>query len=1080
MSQSGSKDGSSVGFQPAGFFALRTPLLPFDELAKWSDGLEAPSAIGDAARLETAIAADRERLRARLRDALARPEVREALFVASPSLEERLPDWLREPDGKSGQKVERAVIRYFVRMAARPTPFGIFAGGSVGKLNTQTSLVLEPLAAYRRHTRLDMDYLCELTDRLERDSAIREALTYRPNSSLYEAAGRLRYVEARLRDRVRSHHLIVVDPDEYLTATLERARGGASPAALAAGLADADPEITLDEAREYVNELIDSQVLVSELSPSVTGPEPIHGLIATLAENAGAAKVTETLEHVRALLAAVDADEPGVPPARYRAAAESLEALPAKVELARLFQVDMVKPTVQATLGENVVAEVRRGVEVLHRLSPTDGPDRLESFRSAFSERYGDREVPLVEALDEEVGVGFERSSAPTADASPLLEGLLFLGGGNQTLRWTGREAYLLKKLEEALLAGADEIVLSSKDIDWLSAAEPPPLPDAFAVMATLAADSADALAKGDIRVLLKSVWGPPGATLLGRFCHGDEALCRDVEGLLRAEEALEPDAVFAEIVHLPEGRIGNILCRPVLREYDIPFLGRSGAAAERQIPVDDLRVSVVGQRVVLRSARLNREVLPRLTSAHNYSLRSLGVYKFLCALQLQGVAGSLSWTWGPLEAARFLPRVCTGRLVLSRARWLVERRELEELAKAQGPALFEAVQTWRAERKLPRRVVQADADNELLIDFDNVLSVEMFVNLVKDRGQVRLVELFPDPEQLCVRGPEGRFTHEIVVPFVSGRQPTRRARPGRVSADVAERSLPFGSDWLYAKLYTGNATADRVLRDTIGPLTHEALRAGIADRWFFIRYSDPDWHLRVRWHGDSTVLQTELLPRLRQAVHPLLKQGWIWRFQLDTYDRELDRYGGVEGTMLAERLFHADSEAVLAIVELLAGDEGADARWRLTLRGIDALLNDLGFDLDARLGVISRAREGFAREFRADTTYLKHQLGDKFRKQRKELEALLDAERDGDSPLTPGFEILRRRSQDSSPIVAELKEAEQGGRLTLPLAELAPSYVHMHANRLLRSAQRAQELVLYDSLKRIYESMVARSRRGE
>ena len=45
-----------------------------------------------------------------------------------------------------------------------------------------------------------------------------------------------------------------------------------------------------------------------------------------------------------------------------------------------------------------------------------------------------------------------------------------------------------------------------------------------------------------------------------------------------------------------------------------------------------------------------------------------------------------------------------------------------------------------------------------------------------------------------------------------------------------------------------------------------------------------------------------------------------------------------------------------------------------------------------------------------------------------------------------------------------------------MPLAELAPSYLHMHANRLLRSAQRAQELVLYDFLARLEESRAARS----
>ena len=85
---------------PSGFFAVRTPLLPFDELLAWSDGLEAASAGPDPAQLEAAYAADRARLRQRLRKVFARPETREALFVASPELEERFEVWLHEPDGR--------------------------------------------------------------------------------------------------------------------------------------------------------------------------------------------------------------------------------------------------------------------------------------------------------------------------------------------------------------------------------------------------------------------------------------------------------------------------------------------------------------------------------------------------------------------------------------------------------------------------------------------------------------------------------------------------------------------------------------------------------------------------------------------------------------------------------------------------------------------------------------------------------------------------------------------------------------------------------------------------------------------
>ena len=110
-------------FKPGGFFVLRSPLLPWNELERWSEDLEAAGA-PPAQRLE-ALARDQARLRARLQTALLRSEVREALFVASPALEGALDLWLREPESERGQGLELALARYYERMCGRAIPFGL-------------------------------------------------------------------------------------------------------------------------------------------------------------------------------------------------------------------------------------------------------------------------------------------------------------------------------------------------------------------------------------------------------------------------------------------------------------------------------------------------------------------------------------------------------------------------------------------------------------------------------------------------------------------------------------------------------------------------------------------------------------------------------------------------------------------------------------------------------------------------------------------------------------------------------------------------------------------------------------------
>ena len=1176
----------SLDFAPSGFFVFRTPLLPFEEVEAWSAGLAAPAAVEAAGgseplgagseplgaaseSLATAVAADRAMLRARLGALADRPEVREALFVASPSLAEALDIWRREPDGKKGRRAERALVRYFLRMASRATPFGLFSGCSTAVLEAgdarvaagdagdapengaaavaaaegatggassgadpalggpPTRLTLAPRAAYRRHTRLDMDYLFALCEELERDPGLRRELRYRPNSSLYRAGGRLRYAEARLDEKVRSHHLVAVEASDYLEATLERARGGARAADLAAALVtaddDAEIEISREDADAFMTELIDSQVLVSDLSPPVTGPEAIHDLVDHLAGLEAGQEAARRLAGARDALAELDAGGVGAPAERYLAIAADLEALPTKVEMARLFQVDMVKPPAEANLGREVMAEIVRGVDLLRRLSGRARQENLERFRKDFQERYGEqREAPLVEVLDEEIGIGFERASDVGAEASPLLRGLaLSPPAADTSYPWGPRQSVMLAKLHAAQAGGLQQIELTAEDLDRMapaSAGEPQTFPDAFQVVATVAAASPEALDRGEFQLLLSGVGGPSGARLLGRFCHAEELLCAQTRQHLQAEEALHPDAIFAEIVHLPQGRIGNILSRPVMRDYEIPFLGRSGAPEERQIPVTDLLVSVRGNQIVLRSRRLGREVIPRLTSAHNFSMRSLGLYRFLCTLQSQEIAGGAAFGWGPLESAPFVPRVTHGRLVLARAGWWMMEDEIKQLTKAEGAARYAAVQEWRRRRQLPRLVTLADGDNELLVDLDNALAIDAFLDVVEERDRARLHELFPGPEALIACGPEGRFVHELVIPFhrlprpaTAATSATAATAPATAAGTAAEtaafaaetataasaaapaagnglqvrRTFAPGSEWLYAKLYTGTATADRVLRDVLAPLVREASAASWIDGWFFIRYGDPEWHLRVRFHGDPGTLTGRVLPALHAGVTTLLDDGRLWKMQLDTYEREVERYGGPLGIGLFERLFQADSEAVLEILDMLEGDEGADVRWRLAFYGVDALLNDLGLDAETKLSVLGRMRHGFAQEFTGpadgdgkNAKALQVQLDQKFRAERPKLDPLLDAGGDPENAFAPALDVLGRRSRACAPILDELRRLEAEGKLQGKLAGMAVSLAHMHVNRFIRSAARAHEMVLYDFLFQTHRSRAARARK--
>ncbi len=1074
-----------MGLAPSGFFALRTPLLPTND---W------PLVHGPAAAPEN-------RERDALRRLVADPAVREAIFVGSPDLEDSIDAWLNAPESERGTRVARALSRYLARMAWRPTPFGLFAGITVGTIGDRTRLRLAPRSAYRRHARLDTGYLDALAQSMARDPSLRAKLRYTANSSCYPVGGRMRYIEARTgdatldadpdsdddvaarrREVTRSYSLADVTDSPYLRAALEVARDGADVATIASALASLGDRITIEAATRYVDELIDNQLLVPVLPLPITGVEPLSPFAEALRDSGADIDAANRLAEVQEALAALDRGGVGAATSRYREMGATLGALPAPVVLGRLFQVDLFKPAEEAQLGATVVSEIVRGADVLHRLQ-RPRVDPLARFRQRFVERYEGRAVPLPLVLDDETGIGVDE---PTS-AEPLLRGVALDGADTDVeVTWGERETILLAKLTDACAAGDREMTLRRDDIDALSATitkAPPPLSRGLSAMVTIAARSDADVDKGNFQIFVSGLSGPAGVELLGRFCHGDGELCRRVVDHLRAADAADPDAIYAEIVHSPAGRLANILLRPRLREHEIVYLGDSGAPRDKQIGVSDLVVTVEGDHVVLRLSADGRRVVPRMTTAHNWApRRNLATYRFLCMLQSQGITPSARWDWGALASAAFLPRVRYGRVVLSLAQWRVRGDEVRPLLRLQGDALVAAVAAMRERRSIPRHVSQVEADNVLPIDLETSFGANALVRASRNgESVVVLQEVFPEPDALCVTGPEGRFTHELLVPLVNTIPTSRKPRVEGVetrrstATDRVARRFTPGSEWLYARVYTGPAMVDRLLRRAIGPLVRQAGAAGWIDRWFFIRYADPDWHLRLRLHGDPAALHEKVLPALHSALAPLLTDGSTWRLDLGTYEREVERYGGEEAIDVAERVFEADSDSVLEIIERVQGLH-QDDRWRLALYGIDRLFLDFGLDATARRDTYARLRDMYIAEHRPRSG-LRKRIGDRFRNERSALEALLDDQPITTSPLARAADLLRRRSEQLSPLVVQLRALDAAGRLSVPLEQITPSFAHMFAVRLLRYAARDQELVLYDFLARLYETRAARNR---
>ena len=290
----------------------------------------------------------------------------------------------------------------------------------------------------------------------------------------------------------------------------------------------------------------------------------------------------------------------------------------------------------------------------------------------------------------------------------------------------------------------------------------------------------------------------------------------------------------------------------------------------------------------------------------------------------------------------------------------------------------------------------------------------------------------------------------------------------------MVQRTFIPGSEWLYFKIYTGYKTADEMLIRVIAPFVKDLFTQRCIDGFFFIRYSDPDFHIRFRLHIPSLENYGIIMHEFHQRFGNEIETGNVVKIMCDTYVREIERYGAQTMEML-EELFRIDSMTIMGLLSRLAnisGSERESAHWKLSLLLLDDSLAAFGYDLPEKARITSQMAESFKKEFGFTTHAYTKQLNDKYRVQRDEIEQTVHSRKD----FTDFEHALEERRKAFRQIAQNILSVSKSGG-TVVIDNLLRSIQHMTMNRWFRSRNRQHELIIYDFLGKCYISALAQNR---
>ncbi|WP_030570923.1 lantibiotic dehydratase [Streptomyces aureocirculatus] len=823
-------------------------------------------------------------------------EIAEAIDQASPSLAQQVHTLCRasRPEARQLRRAMVSVMRYVLRMTGRATPHGLFAGIAPVSFGQRPGWAWGEW--HRAVVRADSAWVADLVSRLEACPDVLRRLPVMTNNTAY----------------VRGERLVVPYPPcsrptekgpaaevslRYTAAARIAVEAAASPIFFKTVVDRVKAEFP-DVPAPQVEGLVASLVQVGVLISSLHAPSAVLDALGHLVQELDAvdavqcADLVADLQLVRNAIAQHNQVLAPGDGRRLRFALQ-LKMMTLSTVKAQPITVDL-RLDCSLTLPPLVAREAEKAATVLARLTAYPfGTPAWQDFHNRFFERYGINSlIPLRDVVDPDVGLGFP---AGYRDAEPEHREAV-----------TAREQRLFSLAQAAVLDGRDEIHLDEELLRALTLGDSDTMqvPAHLELRFQIHATSQAALANGDFA--LHSIApsrgiGTTSGRCLGLLEPADQARAAAV---LEQVPVNAPGALPTQVSFAPLDRGDPNVTRVPELLPGVISLAEHRPADERTITLDDLAVGCDRRRLYLVS--LSRRCLLDPTTLHALDLRAHTppLARFLTEISRSQAAVLTPFPWASATALPYLPRVRYGRTILSPAKWRLDRSELPG-RRTSWEEWHKAVDEWRTRRRVPDAVVLTEGDQGLPLD----LSVSAHLALLRthlDNSETAVLT-----EGRCDSGWFGGRAHEIVVPMTAARAPQWPTVPPVTADRLLTRDhghLPGSAPWMLVTLYGHVERQPAILAHHLPALLNQWDEP---PKWWYMRYRDPRWHLRLRIAVPDAQGFALAAHRVNVWAAGLRRAGLLSDVRFATSYPETGRWGTGPLMSLAEDVFAADSRAL-------------------------------------------------------------------------------------------------------------------------------------------------------------------------
>ena len=932
-------------------------------------------------------------------------------------------------------KEVNSLIAYASRASTRPTPYGYFAGIKAGMFAHMPRMNILLESPGKHIIQSDSSWIFATIKKLENEIDIISKLKIVFNPNTYIVGGRLKnpYISnfGAMMDQKTRSSIRVTNTLKFLIDFLSRPVVFSKVVQKLCDLYPQEEKIVLEN---YLLNLLSNEYIISELRTPIIDEEPLSHIVGTLKDCKVDSPLLNALEKVQDRITDYNIAQKRDKEKLVEITNLMKSITDNKEYLYSIIALDGTKCELPITVKDEVAEFINHLFELAKKVQELGA---VKHYKNLFRSKYGDQmQVNILELFDSTIGLG-----------NPYE--LQYAQGNSE---YGVMQDYIKRKVYETIKLGKRTLDLDINQLKMIMAdveKDESSLSSALELNVMIRTKSMDHLYHGDFELVLGEHYGSHNVgSHINRFSRllNDEE--KNIIGKLY-QDAQYKNVITVDAKELPRyGRASNVSCGS--QHYS--YLSMGFFTEEDSINLQDVFIGYDQKTDRLYAKLKSQNTILRVISDNMLNMMSNNPYlRFLREISYSYDKKVLSII-SDIKTYEFpySPKIRLGKTVIQDEQWIFKVPKNEQISYEEFVnAFLDYKRIWN----MPQYVLLTESDRRLMIDTENKLWIGYLYKKIKKYNMLMFFTCY-DLDWLKSSKNQpilSEYTFSITAgpTEISLDNAVRHAEGSIIDEQRVNRFVE--SEWLYYKLYIETSEMNYLL-SSLSTVANELLYDAAVDNMFFIRYADPQPHIRFRLN----VKDKKELPRVVFTLSRYFSEiDSISNILIDNYEREYERYGGRSVYEYVEKLFTYDSICSFSEINYFIVNELEDED--VLLLGVCSYLEFLKAFFPNEEKLLH-----FLNKYVSEDDDKKYYLREKAKLRRKE-------EQYNDLVAVGECYLVRRN------IVYDYVKALEKLRDNLPnnIENIMLSLAHMHCNRIIGKSKLEKTIMnlarhyLKDSLER-------------